>query len=1151
MKKITKILSMFLAVLMAFSIIPMTNIEADAITYSGSSSYMSSKYYNQLCNVKLTGNQREDIVNVALSQLGYREGSYTNDYSGADDGNYNNYTEYNYWYNKKISSDMPVGGDGAPWCATFVSWCAEQAGIPSSIIRRSTRAGHGSTCFNVNFYAGSSTLASSSDNDKYFKGYNYTPQKGDLIFKRDWSHVGIVVGVSGSNVITVEGNTNNNGSSQGNGVYKLTTRKISDLYFGVPNYTDTSVNTLSIKYDANGGTIAGSDKTYNVYKVETSAGIVLRSGAGTSNSALLTIPKGASFVVTETAKANGYTWGKTTYNGKEGWCVISEDWTSKTGTQPQTKYYLNSSDVVYKSSTGKVFAQEMVDGETYDNGLYNYTTFGISRTGYTFKGWGTKASGGTVYGQNDSMTAKKLCSTIGDGDATITLYAIWEPNVLSVHYSANGGKVTLDDYTLSSGLIYKSSGSKFAQTWQYNVAKELGLVNPKSFGLERTGYTFTGWGTKSTGGTIFDPNDVELLPTEINFNLKNGSCSTTLYAIWNVNTYTVKYNANGGTGTVSNSSHTYDTAKTLNANKFTRTGYTFLGWSTSANATVAKYTDKQSVKNLTSTNGGTVTLYAVWSKNEHTPGEWKVITPATCTTEGLSRLTCTTCGEVIGEKEIPVAEHTAGAWVVTTEATCITEGARYQSCKVCGDVIANEIIPEIGHTADEWEVETEATCAYVGMKNQKCIVCKEIIATEEIPTTDHTYGEFVTVLEPTCETAGIMVQYCDECYEEVASEQIPALGHDYENGICKNCEAFTGIKDDYFYINGVKQKAYQLVEFEGNYYFINNGNLIAKNKRLYLSQQFVEGTDLAVGYYDFDADGKLMFKNGPEGDYFYINGVKQKAYQLVEYEGDFYFINDGNKIAKNKRIYLSEKFVSGFTNADGVALKAGYYEFGADGKMAPMNGPVGDYFYRDNVRLNAYQLVEYNGDFYFINDAHKLAKNKRIYLSAKFVDDFTYSDGRVLKPGYYNFDENGKMLINGPVGDYFYKDSVKLKAYQLVEFEGDYYFINDSNKLAKNKRIYLSAKFVEGTDLAVGYYEFDENGKMLRLNGPFGDYFYEDGVKLKAYQLVEFEGNYYFINDSNKLAKNKRLYMSEKFVEGTGLKAGYYEFDADGKMIIG
>ncbi len=220
---------------------------------------------------------------------------------------------------------------------------------------------------------------------------------------------------------------------------------------------------------------------------------------------------------------------------------------------------------------------------------------------------------------------------------------------------------------------------------------------------------------------------------------------------------------------------------------------------------------------------------------------------------------------------------------------------------------------------------------------------------------------------------------------------------------------------------------------------------------------------------------------GIKGDYFYKDDVKQKAYQLVEFEGDFYFINDYSKIAKNKRIYLSERFVNGFTYADGTPLKVGYYEFDENGKMIINNGVVGDYFYKNNERLKAYQLVEFDGDFYFINDSHKLAKNKTLYLSDRFVNGFTYEDGTPLKAGYYTFDENGKMImLNGPVGDYFYENNVRLKAYQLVEFEGNYYFINDSHKLAKNKRIYLSQRFVEGTDLKVGYYNFDADGKLIK-----------------------------------------------------------------------
>ena len=75
--------------------------------------------------------------------------------------------------------------------------------------------------------------------------------------------------------------------------------------------------------------------------------------------------------------------------------------------------------------------------------------------------------------------------------------------------------------------------------------------------------------------------------------------------------YSVKFNANGGTGTMSNESFTYGTAKTLTANAFTRTGYAFQGWATSSGGSKV-YNDKQSVSNLTTTAGATVNLYAKW-----------------------------------------------------------------------------------------------------------------------------------------------------------------------------------------------------------------------------------------------------------------------------------------------------------------------------------------------------------------------------------------------------------------------------------------------------------------------------------------------------------------------------------------------------------
>ena len=267
----------------------------------------------------------------------------------------------------------------------------------------------------------------------------------------------------------------------------------------------------------------------------------------------------------------------------------------------------------------------------------------------------------------------------------------------------------------------------------------------------------------------------------------------------------------------------------------------------------------------------------------------------------------------------------------------------------------------------------------------------------------------------------------------------------------------------------------------GNYAF----NACTKLTDVYYPGTEEQWNQITIGKSNYPLTNSTIHYNygkftGIKGDYFYKNDVRQKAYQLVEFEGNYYFINDSHKLAKNKTLYLSERFVEGFTYKDGTPLAVGYYEFDENGKMIIHNGVVGDYFYKNNERLKAYQLIEFEGDFYFINDSHKLAKNKTLYLSDKFVNGFTYEDGTPLQPGYYTFDENGKMvMLDGPVDDYFYKDNVRLKAYQLVEYEGDIYFVYNSHKLAKNTRLYLSERFVEGTDLKVGWYNFDSDGKLI------------------------------------------------------------------------
>ena len=325
------------------------------------------------------------------------------------------------------------------------------------------------------------------------------------------------------------------------------------------------------------------------------------------------------------------------------------------------------------------------------------------------------------------------------------------------------------------------------------------------------------------------------------------------------------------------------------------------------------------------------------------------------------------------------------------------------------------------------------------------------------------------------------------------------------------------------------------------------------------------GLDLRSGNYEFDAEGKMIIpepKNGPQADgHFYIDDIKQTGYKLVEFDGSYYYIADFNKYLVNDTWYLSSSELA----AMGLDLRSGNYEFDAEGKMIipePKNGPQADgFFYIDDVKQTGYKLVEFNGSYYYIADFNKYLVNDTWYLSSSTLKAL----GLNLPSGNYEFDAEGKMIYvlvepkNGPDSDgFFYIDDVRQTAYQLIEFNGSYYYIGDFNKYIINKTHYLSSSELQaaGLNLRSGNYEFDTEGKMIipePKNGPQADgFFYIDDVKQTAYQLIEFDGNYYYIGDFNKYITNKTYYLSSSMLRSVGLelRSGNYEFDAEGKMIV-
>lgn len=188
-----------------------------------------------------TGQHIADLIAVARTQMGYKELNTSTGYPIAPNASAG-YTKYG------ASFGDPTG----EWCAYFVSWCASQAGIPSSVVPRL-----GNCAATVKWYKNHSVFYQGSS--------GYTPKAGDIVFF-NWSggstakHIGIVTGVSGNNIYTIEGNT---GSDRGYMCCARTRSRTAGYIvgYGVPAYNDakTYVGSHSFANSVSGSSASFSD----------------------------------------------------------------------------------------------------------------------------------------------------------------------------------------------------------------------------------------------------------------------------------------------------------------------------------------------------------------------------------------------------------------------------------------------------------------------------------------------------------------------------------------------------------------------------------------------------------------------------------------------------------------------------------------------------------------------------------------------------------------------------------------------------------------------------------------------------------------------------------------------------------------------------
>ena len=197
-----------------------------------------------------------------------------------------------------------------------------------------------------------------------------------------------------------------------------------------------------------------------------------------------------------------------------------------------------------------------------------------TREHYVFKGWFTRATGG------DQVT---IASEVPSADHE--LFAHWEARRYVIRYNAGGGNGRMD-----------------AQTFNYGDT-----VTLRKNSFVKAHHTFAGWATVEGGEAIYA--DGKTL-TEFTA-LEDGVI--TLYAVWSINQYSVRFDSHGGVGQMDNQTFVIGVAQKLIPCAYTRSGFKFVGWALSTTAAVS-YKDCEEVKDLTPFRNATVTLYAVWEE---------------------------------------------------------------------------------------------------------------------------------------------------------------------------------------------------------------------------------------------------------------------------------------------------------------------------------------------------------------------------------------------------------------------------------------------------------------------------------------------------------------------------------------------------------
>lgn len=534
MKNCKKIVTIFLCLLISLTaIVSSGEIKAQAYSTSHPNTYVN------------TGNQIEDLIGVAMTQVGY--------YGTTGTG-----TKYGAWFAPNMTYQ--------PWCGLFVSWCANQAGIPTSIIKKTGR----------------STLYKYSGTYHYKDGY--IPQRGDLVLYNPtgsggyyWpskdsdgtysisSHVAIVCSYDAKTgkIWIVHGN------STGSKVCynSIEVSKTAIQAFVTPPYTTGP--TTAPEYDYVNG-----------------SAVRMRSGPGTEYDILGQFNVGTSVEVlgAETSEAKEK-WYKVKILSTGAIGYIRSDFITvvnkSEATEPVKTYagYVNATNVHLRSGAGTT---NSIIGN-YSTGtkitVLDTTTNAAGETWYKVQINGT-SNVGYMISDYITITMENTDSILPEGELvsvtdvnkdgyTITVTATDDKAISNVLFTTVAGTITKNANGASLG------GDTYAHT-----------IKTSQFATANQDYTTT----------------VTAVDT-------SGNCEIIAMITFNPATYSpviITYNLNGGSGNVSSTyCDFFGNAKITEATPV-KDKCIFLGWSTTKNGAV----EYKSGENFTFQEN--IQLYAVW-----------------------------------------------------------------------------------------------------------------------------------------------------------------------------------------------------------------------------------------------------------------------------------------------------------------------------------------------------------------------------------------------------------------------------------------------------------------------------------------------------------------------------------------------------------